>query len=42
MQLSFRSTGDAYDNPAMETTLWARLKVEIAWTRGSIWFATRD
>jgi transposase InsO family protein len=38
--LSFGSTGDAYDNAAMET-LWARLKVEIAWIRGSIWFATR-
>jgi len=40
MQLSFGSTGDAYDNAAMET-FWARLKVEIAWIRGSIWFATR-
>ena len=39
MQLSFGSTGDAYDNAAMETT-WARLKVEIAWIRGSIWFET--
>ena len=29
MQLSFGSTGDAYDNAAMQT-LWARLKVEIA------------
>lgn len=38
--LSFGSTGDAYDNAAMET-FWARLKVEIAWIRGSIWFATR-
>ncbi len=22
-------------------TFWARLKVEIAWIRGSIWFPTR-
>jgi transposase InsO family protein len=40
MTLSFGSTGDAYDNAAMET-FWARLKVEIAWIRGSIWFPTR-
>jgi putative transposase len=40
MQLSFGSTGDAYDNAAMET-FWARLKVEIGWIRGSIWFDTR-
>lgn len=40
MQLSFGSTGDAYDNAAMET-FWARLKVEIEWIRGSIWFETR-
>jgi putative transposase len=40
MHLSFGSTGDAYDNAAMET-FWARLKVEIAWIRGSIWFETR-
>ena len=38
--LSFGSTGDAFDNAAMET-FWARLKVEIGWIRGSIWFATR-
>jgi putative transposase len=38
--LSFGSTGDAFDNAAMET-FWARLKVEIGWVRGSIWFATR-
>ena len=38
--LSFGSTGDAYDNAAMET-FWARLKVEITWIRGSIWFPTR-
>lgn len=40
INLSFGSTGDAYDNAAMET-FWARLKVEIAWIRGSIWFETR-
>ena len=40
MTLSFGSTGDAYDNAAMET-FWARLKVEINWIRGSIWFPTR-
>lgn len=40
MTLSFGSTGDAYDNAAMET-FWARLKVEIAWIRGSIWFDSR-
>lgn len=39
MILSFGSTGDAYDNAAMET-FWARLKVEIAWIRGSIDFAS--
>jgi putative transposase len=40
VRLSFGSTGDAYDNAAMET-VWARLKVEIAWIRGSIHFPTR-
>lgn len=40
MALSFGSTGDAYDNAAMET-LWARLKIEMAWIRGSLWFDTR-
>jgi transposase InsO family protein len=40
MTLSFGSTGDAFDNAAMET-FWARLKVEIRWIRGSIWFETR-
>ncbi len=40
MTLSFGSTGDAFDNAAMET-FWARLKVEIEWIRGSIWFDTR-
>jgi putative transposase len=38
--LSFGSTGDAYDNAAMET-FWARLKTEITHMRGSIHFATR-
>jgi putative transposase len=38
--LSFGSTGDAYDNAAMET-FWARLKTEIAHIRGSIRFDTR-
>jgi putative transposase len=40
MALSFGSTGDAFDNAAMES-FWARLKVEIGWIRGSIWFETR-
>lgn len=40
VRLSFGSTGDAYDNAAIET-VWARLKVEIAWIRGSIYFETR-
>ena len=38
--LSFGSTGDAFDNASIES-FWARLKVEIAWIRGSIWFPTR-
>ena len=38
--LSLGSIGDAYDNAAMEA-FWARLKVEIAWIRNSIWFETR-
>lgn len=40
VRLSFGSVGDAYDNAAIES-FWARLKVEIAWIRGSIWFPTR-
>jgi putative transposase len=40
MHPSFGSTGDAHDDATMET-VWARRKVEIAWIRGSIWFATR-
>ena len=38
---SVGSTGDCYDNAAMET-FWSTLKREIAWIRGSIWFPTRD
>ena len=40
MTLSFGSTGDAFDNAAMET-IWAPLKVEIAWIRNNIWFPSR-
>ena len=40
VRLSFGSVGDAYDNAAIEL-FWARLTVEIAWIRGSIWFAIR-
>ncbi|MCB0983855.1 MAG: IS3 family transposase [Ilumatobacter sp.] len=39
VHLSFGSTGDCFDNAAMET-FWARLKVEIEWIRGSIRFNT--
>ena len=41
LQLSFGSTGDAYDNAAMET-VWSTIKREIAWIRGSLVFNTRD
>ena len=41
LTVSFGSTGDCYDNAAMET-FWSTLKREIAWIRGSIWFPTRD
>ena len=43
LQLSFGSTGDCFDNAAMET-FWATLKREIAHIRGpiGIWFETRD
>ena len=34
LQLSFGSTGDCFDNAAMET-FWATLKREIAHIRGS-------
>ncbi|HET9689592.1 MAG TPA: IS3 family transposase [Acidimicrobiales bacterium] len=40
LQVSFGSTGDCYDNAAMET-FWSTLKREIAWIRGSIFFPTR-
>jgi putative transposase len=40
MGLSFGSVRDAFDNAAIES-FWARLKVEIAGIRGSIWFPTR-
>jgi putative transposase len=40
VRLSFGSVGDAFDNAAIES-FWARLKVEIAWIRGSIWLPTR-
>ena len=40
LDVSFGSTGDCYDNSAMET-FWSTLKREIAWVRGSIWFPTR-
>jgi putative transposase len=40
VRLSFGSVGDAFDNAAIES-FWARLKVEIAWIRGSIRFRTR-
>jgi transposase InsO family protein len=42
LQLSFGSTGDCFDNAAMET-FWATLKREIAHIRGpvGIWFDTR-
>ena len=41
LKVSFGSTGDCFDNAAMET-FWSVLKREIAWIRGSIWFPTRD
>ena len=41
LKVSFGSTGDCFDNAAMET-FWSVLKREIAWIRGSIFFATRD
>ncbi len=40
LHVSFGSTGDCFDNAAMET-FWSVLKREIAWIRGSIRFATR-
>jgi putative transposase len=43
LRLSFGSTGDCFDNAAMET-FWATLKREVAHIRGpsGIWFETRD
>jgi hypothetical protein len=41
VQVSFGSTGDCWDNAAMEA-FWSTLKREIAWIRGSIHFDTRD
>jgi putative transposase len=38
--VSFGSTGDCWDNAAMET-FWSTLKPEIAWIPGSLWFGTR-
>lgn len=40
LQISFGSTGDCFDNAAIES-FWSTLKREIAWIRGSIWFPTR-
>jgi len=37
---SYGSTGDCFDNAAMET-FWATLKREVAWIHGSIFFRTR-
>lgn len=41
LTVSFGSTGDCFDNAAMET-FWSTIKREIAWIRGSIYFPTRD
>jgi len=40
LKVSFGSTGDCYDNAAMET-FWSTLKREIRWIRGSLRFPTR-
>lgn len=40
LQVSFGSTGDCFDNAAIES-FWSLLKREIAWIRGTIWFPTR-
>jgi putative transposase len=40
LQVSFGSTGDCYDNAAMESC-WAAIKRDITWIRGSTWFETR-
>lgn len=39
LEVSFGSTGDCYDNAAMET-VWSVIKREITWIRGSIRFET--
>ena len=40
LHVSFGSTGDCYDNAAMET-FWATIKREIRWIRGPLSFPTR-
>lgn len=40
LKVSFGSTGDCYDNAAMET-FWSTLKREIRWIRRSLRFPTR-
>jgi transposase InsO family protein len=40
LRVSFGSTGDCFDNAAMET-FWSTIKREIRWSRGSDRFATR-
>jgi putative transposase len=40
LQVSFGSTGDCWDNAAMET-FWSTIKREITWIRGTTWFETR-
>jgi transposase InsO family protein len=40
LQVSFGSTGDCYDNAAMES-FWAAIKRDITWIRGSVSFETR-
>jgi transposase InsO family protein len=41
LEVSFGSTGDCFDNAAMET-VWSIIKREITWIRGSCFFATRE
>lgn len=41
MQLSFGSTGRIMLRQRRHGDVLARLKVEIAWIRGSIWFPSR-
>jgi transposase InsO family protein len=40
LRVSFGSTGDCFDNAAMET-FWSTIKREIRWSRGSDRFTTR-